>query len=69
MQIYKGDEIFSDWIGTEKQVVTRMYIVCDDKLELAQTLKHYMNTVKVFDEMGNNILLKGFDVNKALNLK
>ena len=29
----------------------------------------YMNTVKVVDENGNNLLLKGFDVNKALELK
>ena len=46
-----------------------MYIVCDSKIELADTLKYYMNTVKVYDENGNNLLLKGFDVNKALELK
>jgi hypothetical protein len=38
-------------------------------MELADTLKYYMNTVKVLDEQGNNMLLKGFDVNKALELK
>ena len=43
-------------------------IVCDSKLELADTLKYYMNTVRVLDEDGNNLLLKGFDVNKALEL-
>ena len=45
-----------------------MYLVCNSKLELADTLKHYMDTVKVLDENGNNMLLKGFDVNKALQL-
>ena len=46
-----------------------MYIVCNSKLELADTLKYYMNTVKVFDDEGNTMLLKGFDVNRALELK
>ena len=45
------------------------YLVCNSKMELADTLKYYMNTVKVLDENGNNMLLKGFDVNKALELR
>lgn len=68
-RLYEGDEILPEWIGNEKQVLTRMYLVCNSKMELADTLKYYMNTVKVLDENGNNLLLKGFDVNKALELK
>jgi hypothetical protein len=45
-----------------------MYLVCDNKEELADALKHYMDSVKVIDENGNNMLLKGFDVDKALEL-
>ena len=68
-RLHEGDTVLHEWIGNEKQVLTRMYIVCDSKIELADTLKYYMNTVKVYDENGNNLLLKGFDVNKALELK
>lgn len=63
-----GDDVAADWIGNEKQVLTRMYLVCDSKEELADCLKEYQNKVKVFDEQGNNLVLKGFDVNKALEL-
>ena len=68
-RLHEGDTVLPEWIGNEKQVLTRMYIVCNSKMELADTLKYYMNTVKVVDESGNNLLLKGFDVNKALELK
>ena len=68
-RLHEGDEVLPEWIGNEKQVLTRMYLVCNSKMELADTLKYYMNTVKVLDEEGNNLLLKGFDVNKALELQ
>lgn len=68
-RLHEGDSVLPEWIGNEKQVLTRMYIVCNSKMELADTLKHYMDTVKVYDEAGNNMLLKGFDVNKALELQ
>lgn len=68
-RLHEGDEVLPEWIGNEKQVLTRIYLVCDSKMELADTLKYYMNTVKVLDTDGNNMLLKGFDVNKALELK
>ena len=68
-RLHEGDTVLPEWIGNEKQVLTRMYLVCNSKMELADTLKYYMSTVKVQDENGNNMLLKGFDVNKALELK
>ena len=64
--MHEGDTVLPEWIGNEKQVLTRMYLVCNSKKELADTLEYYMNTVKVMDEDGNNMLLKGFNVNKAL---
>lgn len=68
-RLYEGDEVLPEWVGNEKQVLTRMYLVCDSKKDLADTLEYYMNTVKVFDENGESLLLKGFDVKKALELK
>lgn len=55
-------------MGNEKQVLTRLYLVCDSKQELAECLKEYQTKVKVYDENGNNMALKGFDVDKALQL-
>ena len=68
-RLHEGDTVLPEWIGNEKQVLTRMYIVCNSKTELAETLQYYMDAVKVYDEAGNNMLLKGFDVKKALELK
>lgn len=65
-RLYEGDSVLDEWVGTEKQVLTRLYIVCSSKQDLRETLKHYMNTVKVVDTAGNQMLLKGFDVDKAL---
>lgn len=65
---YEGDEIPAEWIGTEKQVFARLYFVCDTKKKLAKKLKHYMEVVKVYDQNNENMLLHGFDVDKALEL-
>lgn len=67
-RLHVGDEVRPEWIGNEKQVLTRMYLVCDSKEELGGCLKEYQNKIRVFDENGNNLVLKGFDVDKALNL-
>lgn len=68
-RIHEGDTVLPSWIGNEKQVLTRLYLVCNSKMELADTLKYYINTVKVLNEEGENMLLKGFDVNRALELR
>lgn len=65
----EGDTVLPEWIGTEKQVLTRMYLVCNSKTELAKCLKEYQSKIKVYDKDGHNLVLKGFDVDKALELK
>ena len=67
-RLHEGDAVLPEWIGNEKQVFTRLYLVCDSKEELAECLKEYQEKVKVFDADGNNMVLKGFDVDKALAL-
>lgn len=67
-RLYEGDVVVKEWIGTEKQVLTRLYLVCDTKEELADCIKEYQTNVKVFDENGNNMVLTGFDADKALGL-
>ena len=63
-----GDVVRPEWIGTEKQVLTRLYLVCETKAELASALKEYMAKVKVTDERGEGMTLRGFDVDAALEL-
>ncbi len=67
-RLYRGDEVIDEWIGTEKQVMSRLYLICDNKRELAEALSEYMQKVKVIDIAGKNMLLQGFDVNNALEL-
>lgn len=68
-RLYAGDCVLDEWIGTEKQVMSRMYLVCDSKKELADALREYMQKIDVVDIKGNNMLLRGFDVDAALELK
>lgn len=67
-RLHEGDIVPDDWIGNEKQVLSRLYLICESKEELATAIKEYQNKVKVFDKEGRNMLLKGFDVDKALEL-
>lgn len=67
-RFYEGDEVLSDWIGTEKQVLTRLYFVCDSKQELADKLNEYAEKIKVIDEQGNNMVLNSFNIEEALEL-
>ena len=67
-RLHEGDTVLPEWIGNEKQVLTRLYIVCDSKPALADALRHYMTNVKVFCENGVPQLLCGFDVDTALEL-
>ena len=67
-RLHAGDTVLPEWVGTEKQVLTRLYLVCDSKEELARTLKEYAEKVKVLDEQGNNMVLQAFDADKALEL-
>ena len=37
-RLHEGDTVLPEWIGNEKQVLTRMYLVCNSKKELAGNL-------------------------------
>ena len=68
-RLYEGDTVLPEWVGTEKQVMTRLYLVCKDKQALADALKEYMDKIRVYDAEGNAMALHGFDVDAALELK
>ena len=58
--------VIPEWVGTEKQVLTRLYLVCGSKEKLAACIEEYQKKVKVFDENGENLVLMGFDEQQAL---
>lgn len=60
-RLYEGDIVEKEWIGTEKQVLTRLYVVCNSKKELKETLAHYINTVKVYDDNNKCLCLNNID--------
>ena len=68
-RLFEGQEVPREWIGNEKQVLTRLYLVCDTKEELRNAIDEYQRKVKVFDGSGNNMLLEGFNASKALGLE
>ena len=63
-RLYVGDEVYNEWIGTEKQVLTRIYIVCDSKEELLSCIDEFQEKIKVLSENGLSLVLGGVDTNK-----
>ena len=67
-RLYEGDEIPSSWIGTEQQVMLRLFLVCDTKKELAEAIAEYQTGIRVSDIHGGNMLVDGFDAAAALEV-
>lgn len=63
-RIYEGDIVQDSWIGTEKQVLNRLYLICDTKEQLVAAVKEYQEKIKVYDTDGRLMSLCGFDVNR-----
>jgi biotin carboxylase len=59
-RLSEGDTIDDKLIGTEGQVLARIYICCKTQQELKNKISKFQNVVKVFDTNNNNQLLNGF---------
>lgn len=57
-RLCEGADVEESWAGTEKQVMTRLYMVCDSRNELRQCIREYEEKIKVIDENGNNMILE-----------
>ncbi len=57
-RLYEGMTVEPSWIGTEKQVMTRLYLVCESMSELRETLLACEQKIKVLDENGNDQVLE-----------
>jgi biotin carboxylase len=67
-RLHQGDTVEPEWIGTERQVLARLYLVCETKEALGAKIRYLMDSVKVNDAEGNDMLLQGFNVNSALRI-
>ena len=63
-RIHEGDIVEESWVGTEKQVLNRLYLICDTKKQLLAAVKEYQDKIKVYDTDGNLMTLRGFDINR-----
>jgi hypothetical protein len=62
--IREGDEILLSDVGTLRQAIIRAFAVTKTKAELADVIDKIHNTVKVFSEEGENMLLDMFDTSE-----
>ena len=61
-RLYDGDLVTRQMVGTEAQVVARVYVVCDTKEELVDKVRQFQDEVMAYDENGMPMLLDGFDI-------
>ncbi len=65
-RLREGDEVAGESVGTERQVLTRLYIICDSEKELAKALKNCIEKVHVFDIHGNDMILPFVEAEKYI---
>lgn len=59
-RLFEGDVVSEEMVGTESQVMARIYMCCKTKQELKDKILEIYNTIKVFDKNNNNQLINGF---------
>ena len=57
-RLFVGDKITKEMIGTEAQVVFRLYLVCENHNKLKEKIIYYKKSIKIIDISGESILLK-----------
>ena len=57
----KGKVALVTGAGTLKQIVCRMFIISDSKQKLRERIDAIHNTLKVYDDNGENMLIGLFD--------
>lgn len=65
-RLHEDMTVEPDWIGNEKQVMTRLYFVCNSREELRDALLEYEEGVKVTDDNGNDMVLEWLNPENAL---
>jgi len=60
-RFYEGDEVRESFLGTEKQVFCRIYVVVDSKEEAVDIVKKIKEKVHVYDKDGREMILDFFN--------
>jgi biotin carboxylase len=53
-----GDTVKEEFLGTERQVLYRIYVNTDSVVEVNQIIDNFKNTLNVFDSNGENMILE-----------
>ena len=66
---YEGDEISGGAMGTLNQTFARIFLQAKDADDLLRVISYVQNVLKIYDQNGENMLLPGYDCEKAHVLK
>ena len=53
-----GDTVKEEFLGTERQIIYRIYVNADSIIEVNQIIDNFKNTLKVFDSKGDDMILE-----------
>jgi hypothetical protein len=57
-RLYEGDTITKEMVGTEAQVIARIYLISDNRIQLENRISDLKSNIDIFDISKNSILLK-----------
>ncbi|MEP2280845.1 MAG: carbamoyl-phosphate-synthetase, partial [Maribacter sp.] len=53
----EGDSVKKEWLGTERQVFSRIYVVADSLKELNSKISEFKEKLVITDNSGNDMVL------------
>ncbi len=53
-----GDTVLEEFLGTERQIIYRIYVNADSIVEVNQIIENFKNTLQVFDSNGEDMILE-----------
>lgn len=62
----EGEVVPESAMGTERQVFLRLFIVCDNRVQLKAVVQDLQDRVKVWDETNQSMLIKGLDAEQIM---
>ena len=70
VQFYReGEEVSEVSMGTLNQTFARIFIQGKDPQNLLELIEHVQNTLKIYAEQGNNMIMPGYDCKRGHILK
>lgn len=57
----RGDTVREEWVGTERQVFARIYVIADSLAEINSKVVEFRDRLGIFDAKGNSLILSWLD--------